>query len=154
MLKLTNEQKIDVYSGSNLDISKKNAKVNGIEVYNSGVANYILKVENTNEKLDFYIQDLKPIEEFAITKNIYFACKAINYRSKLDKWDGNRPLSVFIKWTLVDDVIKAEFIMDSPLETKANEIGENIREILNQLGINSKNFDDLKKHIGENVNFI
>lgn len=154
LLLLTDEQKIDVYSGSNLNKDKKNAKVNGIEICDSGVANFILKVENTDEDLDYYIKDLKAIEEFAITKDIFFACKAINYRSKVDKWDGNRPLSVFINWSLIDNFLSAEVVMDRPLEIKANEIGENIRSILNQLSINSTNFEDLKNHIEVNTNFI
>jgi hypothetical protein len=154
LLVLTDEQKIDVYSGSNLNVNKKNSKVNGVEICDSGVANFILKVENTDEELDFYLKDLKPIEEFAITKDIYFACKAINYRSKVDKWDGNRPLSVFIEWSLVNNVLSAKFVIDRPLEVKANEVGENIRDILNQLKINSTNFIDLKKYIDKSVNFI
>ena len=54
LLVLTDEQKIDVYSGSNLNVNKKNAKVNGVEICDSGVANFILNVENTDEELDFY----------------------------------------------------------------------------------------------------
>lgn len=154
LLLLTDEQKIDVYSGSNLNADKKNAKVNGLEICNSGVANFILKVKNIDEELDFYIQNLKPIEEFAITKDIYFACKAINYRSKVDKWDGNRPLSVFVNWSLVNNLLSAEFVMNNPLEIKANEIGENIRDILNRLNIDSSNFSELKKYLDKNVNII
>lgn len=154
LLFLTDDQKIDVYSGSNSNTDKKNSKVNGSVIFNSGVANFILKVNNTNESLDFYIRDLKPIKEFAVTKDIYFACKAINYRSKVDKWDGNRPLSVFIKWSLVNNMVFADLVMDSPLEYKANEIGENIREILNKLNINSNNFFELKNFLNKNVNFI
>lgn len=153
LLLLTDEQKIDVYSGTNLNIDKKNAKVNGIEICNSGVANFILKVENTNENLDFYTQNLKPIEEFAIQQNIYFACKAINYRAKKDKWDGNRPLSAFIKWSLINNLLSAEFVMDKPLEIKANEIGKNVRDILNELKIDATNFNELKKYIDKSVNF-
>lgn len=154
VLLLTDDQKIDVYSGSNLNIDKKNAKVNGVEICNSGVANFILEVNNTDEVLDFYIEDLKPIEEFAIINDIYFACKAVNYRSKVNKWDGNRPLSAFIEWSLVNNIISAKFVMDRPLQTKANEIGENIRFILSQLKIDSNNFSELKNHIDESINLI
>jgi hypothetical protein len=153
LLVLTDEQKVDVYSGSNTNIDKKNSIVNGSVVRNSGVANFILIVDDTDEELDFYINNLKSIEEFAITQDIYFACKAINYRSKHDKWDGDRSLSVFIKWSLVNKILFAEFVMDKPLEVKANIIGYNIRDILNKLNISSENFIELKKIIDKNINF-
>jgi len=153
LLVLTDEQKVDVYSGSNTNIDKKNSIVNGSVVRNSGVANFILIVDDTDEELDFYINNLKSIEEFAITQDIYFACKAINYRSKHDKWDGDRSLSVFIKWSLVNKILFAEFVMDKPLEVKANIIGYNIRDILNKLNISSENFIVLKKIIDKNINF-
>ena len=153
LLVLTDEQKVDVYSGSNTNIDKKNSIVNGSVVRNSGVANFILIVEDTDEELDFYINNLKSIEEFAITQDIYFACKAINYRSKHDKWDGDRSLSVFIKWSLVNKILFAEFVMDKPLEVGANIVGNNIRDILNKLNISSENFIVLKKIIDKNINF-
>lgn len=151
---MTNKQKIDVYSGSNLNAFKKNAKVNGEVINNSGVANYILNVKNTEEDLNFYVNDLEPIEEYAIKKDIYFACKAINYRSQVNKWDGNRPLSVFIDWRLENNILKGEFVMEKPLEVKANQIGENIRNLLNELDIDSTNFEKLKNHIDENNNWV
>lgn len=154
LLLLTDDQKVDVYSGSNLNNEKKNAKVKGVEIKNSGIANYILNVEDTDKQLNFHLKNLKPIEEFAISKNIYFACKAINFRTKVDKWDGNRPLSVFINWTLVNNKLTADFVLDKPLEFKANEIGINIRNILSQLNITSANFGELKNYLNQNVKFI
>ena len=156
LLVLTDEQKVDIYSGSNTNIVKKNSIVNGSVVINSGVANFILIVEDTDEELDFYINNLKSIEEFATTKDIYFACKAINYRTKSKKsnpWDGDRSLSVFIKWSLINKILFAEFVMDKPLEVKANIVGNNIRDILNKLNISSKNFNELKKIMDKNINF-
>ena len=90
------------------------------------------------------------------TKDIYFACKAINYRTKSKKsnpWDGDRSLSVFIKWSLINKILFAEFVMDKPLEVKANIVGNNIRDILNKLNISSKNFNELKKIMDKNINF-
>jgi hypothetical protein len=101
--------------------------------------------------LDFYLNHVIPIGDFAKKQKIYFACKAINYRGQHDKWDGNRPLSVYINWRIVDGVLKAEYIMDKPLEKKANEIGKNIKNILNVLNIHSKNFDELHKYLDKSV---
>ncbi|MCD8412169.1 hypothetical protein [Tenacibaculum finnmarkense] len=151
-MKLTDSQKIDVYSGSNLNINKKNSLVNHNIRENSGIANYILEVENTTENLNYYLDKLIPIEQFAVKQDIYFACKAINYRAIPDKWDGNRPLSVYVKWTLNGSEIKAELIMNNPLAIKANEIGENIREILKELNIKTDNFDELKTYLSKDIN--
>lgn len=148
---LTDAQKIDVYSGSNLNNDKKDAKVNGTKINNSGIANYILEVSDTKQSLDFYLKNAIPIEDFAIEQEVYFACKAINYRSQCDKWDGNRPLSVYINWRIVDGVLKAEFVMDKPLEIKADEIGNNIRNILNSLNIKSNNFEELNKYLDKSI---
>lgn len=150
-IKLTNSQKIDVYSGSNLNSDKKDAIVSGNKINDSGIANYILEVSDTEHSLDYYLKNIISIEDFAVKQQIYFACKAINYRSQHDKWDGNRPLSVYINWCLVDGVLKAEFVMDKPLEKKADEVGKNIRNILNTLKIKSNNFDDLKNYLHETI---
>lgn len=150
-IELNREQKINVYAGSNLNKEKKNCKVNGEEIINSGVANYILEVENISECLNFYIDNLLPIEEYAEQQEIYFACKAINYRAQKDKWDGNRPLSVYIDWRLEDGKMKAKFMMDNPLEIKANEVGLNIRKTLKRLNINHSNFDELEKFLDSNI---
>lgn len=154
LMLLTDSQKIDIYAGSNLNKNKKDSLVNNNVVENSGVANYILEVENTKEDLNFYVDKLVEIEKFAINQDIYFACKAINYRAKPnpDKWDGNRPLSVFVNWTLENNIISAKIIMDNPLEIKANEIGENIRKILKTIGVNRDNFEDLKKYLSGKIN--
>lgn len=150
-IELDREQKINVYSGSNLNNEKKNSKVKGEEIINSGVANYILEVENTTGDLSYYINNILPIEEYAENQEIHFACKAINYRAQKNKWDGNRPLSVYIDWRLEEGKIKAEFVMDKPLEMKANVIGLNIQKILKELKINSDNFNDLKNYLDINI---
>lgn len=154
LMLLTDKQKIDVYSGTNLNDDKRNAKVNGIEICDSGVADYILEVDNSGKELNFYVENLKPIKEFAVSQDIYFACKAINYRSIPDKWDGNRPLAVFVEWRLKKNILFADLVIDRPLEIKANAIGENIRSILKQLNINSNNFSDLKNYLDKDVKYI
>ncbi|MGV3696405.1 hypothetical protein [Flavobacterium sp.] len=148
---LNDSQKIDVYSGSNLNPVKRNAKVNGEVIKDSGIANYILEIGNTEQDLDYYIKNIVPIEEFAIKQKIYFACKAINYRSQHNKWDGDRPLSVYIDWKIDNGKLIAEFVMDKPLEKRANEIGEKICGILKELEIDSNNFDNLNEYLHENI---
>lgn len=78
---LTEEQVIDVYAGSNLADDKRNAMVSGQVIENSGIANYILMDENVNSAQDV-IDKMVPIKEYVkMHPDIYFACKALNYRT-------------------------------------------------------------------------
>lgn len=147
LLELSDEQKMNIYSGHLSDESKRNAVVNGEIIEDSGVANFILvtgKIEN--EPLQYFIDKLEPINEFAKKQSIYFACKALNYRMLEDKWDGNRPLGVFVDWQLNDKKqLSGTIVYDNPLQTKGNAVGENVRSILSELSINKSNFNDLKR---------
>lgn len=149
LLQLTNDQKLNVYAGTNLALDKKDSKVNGLEVVNSGIANYILELEegktNTSQTI---IDNLEDINDFIEDKDIYFACKAVNYRvssTKVKKWEGNRALAVYVNWSIKDNQLFAELIFSNPLENKATTIGNNIKELLQNLKIDSTNFDELKK---------
>lgn len=153
LITLNNEQKIDVYAGTNLNDSKRNSKVNGEEIPNSGIANYILEVDKDSlPTLEKIFNRIQPIEEYTKKKDVYFACKAINFRSsKMDKtnrpWDGNRPLAVYLSWELKDNKIICKPIIDHPLEKKAHEIGLSIFQILRSLKINYNNFKDIEKYV-------
>jgi len=150
---LNNDQKIDVYSGSNLSVSKKNSNVNGQLIENSGVANFIIEVDNIVEDLDYYLNKLEDINTYAVEQRIYFACKALNFRVNANKWDGNRPLSVYCHWSLnIENKLEAEIIFDRPLQVKGNVIGNNIRNILSKLSIDSSNFKSIKSHLSSTVN--
>ena len=150
---LNNEQKIDVYSGSNLNASKRNCNVNGKLIEDSGVANFIIEVDNIVEDLNYYINKLEDINSYAVEQRIYFACKALNYRVEANKWDGDRPLSVYCNWSLNDDnKIEVQIIFDKPLQVKGNVIGNNIRNLLDKLNINSENFTSIKSHLSSSVN--
>lgn len=151
-IQLSDSQKKDIYSGVNLNKDKKNSKVNGVMIPNSGVANFMLEVDSIHNNLYYYLDRLADVDRFAVAQKVYFACKAINYRAIKNKWDGNRPLSVYIDWNLVGNKVFARVIMDEPLVKKANEIGLNIRRILNQLKISNSNFDDLKKYLDSSIN--
>jgi hypothetical protein len=153
IIQLTEAQKIDIYSGSNLNIEKRNAKVIGDVINESGIANYILVVSKYEENLDYYLSELIPINKFAKDKSIYFACKAINYICEGDKWDSNRPLSVYINWFMHNEKLKAEFVFDTPLEIRANVVGLKIKSMLKDLKINSSNFHELEQYLHKDVNY-
>jgi len=144
-LKLSKRQLADIYAGTNLDSTKKDSKVNKEVIMNSGVANFIFLADSS----EFYtcqeiIDSIIPIDDFIKDQKIYFACKAINYRASKDKWDGNRPLAVYIDWSVNGDKISSQVIFNSPLEIKANEIGKNIQSILEKFNISTNNFTELK----------
>ena len=93
-MNLSPRQVYDVYAGTNLSYDKRNAIVNGRVVSDSGVADYILMTDMVGSAQEI-IERMIPIEEYIQDHpNIYFACKALNYRTFRQKYDGNRPLSV------------------------------------------------------------
>ena len=149
ILELTEEQKNDVFAGINLSVDKKNSRVNGQIINDSGVANYILNIDDDNMTQDTCLRNLQPIEEYVKSQTIYFACKALNYRFDKNKWDGPRPLSVYVDWFVDNGKLNAHLIFDCPLEHEGNEVGKKLKGILKELKI--KKFDDLKGVLSPNV---
>lgn len=134
---LTDKQVIDVYAGSNLSDDKRNASVNGNIIENSGVANYILMDESVNTAQEV-IDKMIPIEEYVIMHpQIYFACKALNYRTFARKWDGNRPLSVQVEWSEVDKKLVPRIVYDKPLMVGGNEMAGRLIDYMKKLNINT-----------------
>lgn len=151
-LLLTDKQKKEVYTGINLSIDKRNSKMNGVVYENSGVANYILQVDGKIDKrVDFYINELQPIDEFIKGKELYFACKALNYRIAANKWDGNRPLVVYVNWFLKDGKIYGELVYNEPLRVRGDEIGNKTKNLLATVGINKNNFSALDQYLHKSV---
>lgn len=151
ILELTEKQKCDVFAGINLSKDKKNCRVGKQIIVDSGVANYILNLDDNNIGQEDCLNMLQPIEDFAKSQTIYFACKALNYRFDKNKWDGPRPLSVYVDWFINNGKLDARLIFDNPLEHNGNEIGEQLKMILKELGI--KKFDDLKDLLSSNVKY-
>ena len=138
---LTEEQVIDVYAGSNLVDDKRNAMVSGQVIENSGIADYILMDENVNSAQDV-IDKMVPIKEYVkMHPDIYFACKALNYRTFAGKWDGDRPLSVQVYWNAEDNKLVPELVYDQPLTVKGNEVANRLLHYMKKLNI--KTTDDI-----------
>ena len=138
---LTDDQVVDVYAGSNLSDDKRNATVNGKVIENSGIANYILmdeRVASAQEVIDKMI----PIKDYVMMHpEIYFACKALNYRTFAKKWDGNRPLSVQVEWSEIDNKLVPRIVFDKPLMVGGNEVAERLINYMKKLNI--ENTDDI-----------
>lgn len=152
-LKLTKNQVIDVYSGTNLTDDKKDAKINNMQIASSGIANYILfentEISNPQQAID----KLTTIDEYVdMHPNIYFACKALNYRTYKQKYDGNRPLAVYIDWCTKNNKLDYSIKFNAPLITKGNDAFEHLSNSLSSLNIATT--DDLDSSNVENDNII
>ena len=85
---------------------------------------------------------LKTIDEYLINyPDIYYSCKALNYRTFMKKYDGNRPLSVFVDWFVTDGKLDYNIVFDSPLVTKGDEVYNHLALALERINVAST--DDL-----------
>ena len=127
--------------------------VKGKKIKNSGVANYIY-VGNKDEITDSQsiMDNLIPINDFIqdpSNMDLYFACKALNYRTLYEKngkkgrYDGNRPLAVYIKWKAENDKLVGTLVFDEPLKHGGNDVYKELKEALDKL--NASSTDDLSK---------
>lgn len=135
-----------IYKGTTLDAKKRDSKVNGVIVKDSGIAEYMLvsTIEKLNS-IDTVLQNIIHIDKYPIQQH-YIIFTGNNLRVLQEKWDGPRALGVQVKW--VADLDKgemvSEFIYDHPLDPaySAPEMSRKTLTELNKLG--SKIFNDMK----------
>ena len=133
---LVEDQVIDVYAGTNLEDEKKNAKVNGKLIDDSGIANFILIGETGFNSAQEVIDKLISVKDYVkLHPKVYFACKALHYRFLKDKWDGDRPLAVYVEWSASGKKLSHSLVFDEPLEKKGNEVAEKLKAALETLNI-------------------
>lgn len=137
---LTRQQVIDVYAGTNLSKDKRNAYVNDVIIKNSGIANFILvEKDNINTTQDA-VNSLIAINDYVDQNpNVYFACKALNYRSLKNKYDGDRPLAVYVNWFVTNGKLDYELVFDRPLLERGDAVYERLKSALDLLGISNTN---------------
>lgn len=144
-ISLTPEEIINIYSGITLEESKRHAMINQKIIDNSGVATHILHKDIASiTSLQSMIDNLATIESYVYQtrmNKIYFACKALNFRSYSLKYDGDRPLAVYVNWTTVNNKLSSELIINNPLRKSGNEIAKLLLQSLTNLNI--KNTDDI-----------
>ena len=153
---LPNELLREVLTGENLNKDKRDAFINGEIIQNSGVSNFILNnAENIDlTNLDLIMSKLLTIDEYINNpmNKVYFACKALNYRTKYikkdtsdfsHKWDGDRPLCVYINWFENNGKLDYEFCFNNPLTMKGNAVASNLKNALDILNIS--NTDDINE---------
>ena len=130
------DQVYEVYAGAKLEERKKNAKVNGQVVPGSGVADYILISDSVRSAQDV-IDNMCLISEYIKDHpDIYFACKALNYRSKEKKIEGARALAVQVDWAVKNDKLVAKLNFNNPLTRKGTEMKKIAAKCLKDLNKN------------------
>lgn len=124
------DQVYEVYAGEKLEDRKRNAKVNGKVIPNSGVAEYILVTDEVKSAQDI-INRMQPIKEY-IERNpdVYFGCKALNYRSVKKKIEGNRDLVVQVDWYVEDDKLRRNIEYEKPLMRDGKQMKSKVEECL------------------------
>lgn len=138
------QQVKDVYAGTNLLPNKKNAKVNDITIEDSGVANYLLMSSEVKTAQDV-IDKMIPIDDYVkCHPKLYIACKALNYRSFEDKFDGNRPLAVGVQWEVSNNKLNPSLLFNNPLEITGNEMESQLKLCMEKLNI--KTTDDINSN--------
>ena len=143
-MNLSRQQVIDVYAGTNLPTDKRDALVNGKEIKNSGIATHLLFRDDISTADDIFDNLYSIVEFIDILPDVYFACKALNYRCYSNKWDGNRPLAVYVDWSVSNGKLSYEIKFDKPLTTKGDEVGTKLLECLGQLRIETD--DDINEN--------
>lgn len=144
-MNLSREQVLNVYSGFNLSDDKLHARVNGVTIPYSGCANCILFEDQPISSAQEAVNCLISIDDYVdANPGVYFACKALNYRSFESRYDGDRPLSVFVDWSVQNNKLHPELIFDRPLEVCGDEACEHLIDAMNYLGI--RNANDIDSH--------
>lgn len=138
---LSKDQMMGIYAGTNLGDEKRHAFVNGAVIENSGIANTILLGDLEKfESAEQILNNLIFIETYVENHpTMYFACKALNYRTFNNKFDGDRPLAVFVDWKNINGKLHPELVFDKPLITRGNEVASNLLRVLRDIGISNTN---------------
>jgi hypothetical protein len=128
----------EVLAGEKLNDDKRNSKVNGQEIKDSGVANMILLNAENITSIQDVISNLLDIDKYIQEQDpeLYFVCKAQNLRTKKEnKHDGNRPFSVYVEWTVQNGKLTHQIKFDNPLVTKGNCVADKLKNALKTLQI-------------------
>lgn len=127
-LELTNEQKMNIYSGATLPKDKRNCLVGRDKIENSGVATHIL-VANSIKSPQQAINKMVAIDEYVKTHkgDLYLAYKAVNAR-KSKGWNApTRPLALSIERRRDNDgKIKRKFNFSNPFGCNSKEALKNL----------------------------
>lgn len=138
-----------IYMGTNLSEEKRNCLVDGTLIQNSGVAEYILYIEQEDVTSTKNILDrLIPIKDMTVPPT-YLTFIANNYRMGEDKTDGSRPLAVYVDWKEKGGKIEPTLCFDEPLEQKGKLLVPNVKHIFEKLNVKKPSELSLGEHISK-----
>lgn len=146
-LELSKEQLIEAYRGANNTQDKRDAVVCGKVIPNSGVADYMVRINADKlHSAQDVIDHLIPIDEYVEMYPIStYVCKALNYWTKEmhqnKRWEGDRALSVYVEWSAIDGKLTPDVVVDRPLEQHGNQVAHRLQEYMKLLNITDT--DDL-----------
>lgn len=82
------------------------------------------------------INNIIPITTYVESHpDIYLACKALNYRTFEQKFDGDRPLCVFVDWDVKNRKLTPNVRFDAPLVTCGNAVASKLLNAMKTLSI-------------------
>ena len=154
---LTPEQKKDIMCGTNLSDEKKNSVVNDQVIPDSGIANLFLEIPSSysaieNQNVQYFVNKFQKFESVIGNPDFKINARftALNYRSNEDRWDGDRPLAVRVKWQKEQGSLKSEIVIDDPFGQQGNAVGENLQTIIDELGMKKiLTYTELKNFISD-----
>lgn len=151
---LSHEQVVEIYSGNNLAPTKRDAIVMGRIIPGSGSANVILSADVTRiHNISDAITSLELIDTYVKKyPEVFFVCKALNYRSFENKYDGNRPLAVYVNWDINNGLLSPTIRFDQPLLVGGDAVAIKLKESLRSLQIRTAN--DINLNNINNINIV
>ncbi|WP_138207776.1 hypothetical protein [Haloimpatiens lingqiaonensis] len=99
------------------------------------------------------INNIIPITAYVKSHpDIYLACKALNYRTFEQKFDGNRPLCVFVDWEVKNSKLTPNIRFDAPLVTCGNVVASKLLNAMKTLSITTT--DDITPQNVSSTDFV
>lgn len=120
------------YKGANLEEDKRNAKVEGDIIINSGVASHII-ICNEEDIKDYndVLSNMISLDVYKPEK-LYLAFISNNYRTKKDKIDGSRALAVYVEWQLINGELTYDLVFNNPLTYTGKYLTNKLKQDLNK----------------------
>lgn len=124
--------------GSIMSYDKTNPYVNGQQIANAGIANYMFRGNDYPTSAQEIFDGLVSIYDYAYEmSDIWAAFKGVNYRMPVDKYES-RWLAAYVDW-FADDygVIQGHVCYNEPLMYSARMIKDSLVGLLHSQGISS-----------------
>lgn len=127
-LSLSNAQKKDIYSGSNMSPAKRNSIVKGKQRPDSGVASHILVADNVKTPQEA-IDKMMTIDDYVKNhpQDLYITYKAVNAQKDKNYEVSKRSLAVTTKYQLQKNgSIDSKLFTDASLGSTSQDAGKDL----------------------------